>query len=288
MKAKVIILPLLLLSVLFFSCGKKETTEVKPINGQSIYRYYCGEKDGFKIWIVDGVFIRENIFGEFIYGGNDQRYPFVPLNEIWIDNSISAEEFETALAHEICERNLMQNNGMTYFDAHDSSLMLELEMRRGFLKKSLMHEGELPKVAPIDFDSTQEIEDLPDLIKLKSIYRIPLREVNGIKIWVVDGFAVRRDIYADFGFSGNDRAYHFIPENEIWIDGAISCEETEYSITLELKEREEMGKGKNYNEAYLEALKVVENLRIKNRNYISLQKSVKKTIPIVRDTGIKL
>lgn len=288
MKAKVIILPLLLLSVLFFSCNKKEFTENKQLQEQGVYRYYSGEKDGFKIWIVDGASIRKNIFNEFIYGGNDQRYPFVPVNEIWIDNSISAEEYETTLAHEICERNLMQKYGMTYFDAHDSSLMLELGMRLEFKKKSLTHEAELPLVAPVDFDSTQEIEDLPDLIKLKNIYRIPLREINGIKIWVVDGFAVRRDIYPDFGFSGNDMAYYFIPGNEIWIDGAISCEETEYSIALELKEREEMKKGKGYDDAYLEAVKLVDNLRIKNRNYVKLQKPVEKTIPPVRDTGIKL
>lgn len=287
MKTKVLLLPFFLLLILFISCNKKEIHETKTIQEQSVYRYYWGEKDGFKVWIVDGALIRKNIFNEFIYGGNDERYPFVPLNEIWIDNSISSEEFETTLAHEINERNLMLKFGMTYFDAHDSSLMVELAMRRGFMKEALEHETKLPKVAPIDFDSTQEIEDLPDLIKIKNIYRIPLREVNGVKIWIVDGYAVRRDIYPDFGFSGNGVAYHFIPENEIWIDGSISCEETEYSIALELKEREEMKKGKIYDVAYVEAVKLIDNLRIKNQNLISLQKAVVKTIPIVRDTGIK-
>lgn len=287
MKTKVLLLPFFLLLILFISCNKKEIHETKTAQEQSVYRYYFGEKDGFKVWIVDGALVRKNIFNEFIYGGNDERYPFVPLNEIWIDNSISSEEFETTLAHEINERNLMLKFGMTYFDAHDSSLMVELAMRRGFMKKALEHETKLPKVAPIDFDSTQEIEDLPDLIKIKNIYRIPLREVNGVKIWIVDGYAVRRDIYPDFGFSGNGVAYHFIPENEIWIDGAISCEETEYSIALELKEREEMKKGKIYDDAYIEAVKLIDNLRIKNQNLISLQKAVVKTIPIVRDTGIK-
>ena len=287
MKTKVLLLPFFLLLTLIISCNKKDIPETKTIQEQSIYRYFWGEKDGFKVWIVDGALIRKNIFNEFIYGGNDERYPFVPLKEIWIDNSISSEEFETTLAHEVNERNLMLKSGMTYFDAHDSSLMVELSMRRSFMKEALEHEAKLPKVAPIDFDSTQEIEDLPDLIKIKNIYRIPLREVNGVKIWIVDGYAVRRDIYPDFGFSGNGVAYHFIPENEIWIDGAISCEETEYSIALELKEREEMKKGKIYDDAYVEAVKLIDNLRIKNQNLISLQKAVVKTVPIVRDTGIK-
>lgn len=240
------------------------------------------------MWIVDGALIRKNIFNEFVYGGNDQRYPFVPLNEIWIDNSISSEEYETTLAHEINERNLMARFGMTYFDAHDSSLALELVMRRDYLKVSSVHESILPRVSPIDFDSTQEIEDLPDMIKLKNIYRVPLRFVSGVKVWVVDGYAVRRDIYPDFGFSGNDRAYHFIPENEIWIDGSITCEETEYSIALELKEREKMSHGMLYDSAYVEAVKITDKLRAANQELILKQKPVIKTNPIVRDTGIKI
>jgi hypothetical protein len=274
------------MALLFFSCKEKVNTPLPAVD--NIYRYYIGEKEGFKVWIVDGAIIRKNIFNEFVYGGNDERYPFVPLNEIWIDNSISSEEFETTLAHEINERNLMAISGMTYFDAHDSSLALELVMRRNFMKESLEHESLLKKVPPIDFDSTQEIEDLPDMIKLKNIYRIPLRIVKGIKIWVVDGYAVRRDIYPDFGFSGNDRAYHFIPENEIWIDGSVSCEETEYSIALELKEREKMVHGMLYDSAYVEAVKITDKLRDENMALILKQKPVIKTNPIVRDTGIKI
>jgi len=288
MKIKVPVIFVLLLCCSFFYCGKNEIDKKTTSPECSVYRYFWGEKDGFKVWIVDGAAIRKSIFNEFIYGGNDERYPFVPLNEIWIDNSISAEEFETTLAHEINERNLMLKFGMTYFDAHDSSLMLELGMRRDFMKQSALHEGKLPKVAPIDFDSTQEIEDLPDLISLKNIYRIPVKEINGIKIWVVDGYAVRRDVYPDFGFSGNDFAYYFIPENEIWIDGAISCEETGYSIALEMKERELMKGGKSYDDAYLEALKTVEKMRTENFNLIQKQKPVVKTNPAVRDTGVKL
>ncbi len=279
---------LLLISIAFLLSSCKEKVNSPVSAGDNVYRYYCGEKDGFKVWIVDGALIRKNIFNEFVYGGNDQRYPFVPLNEIWIDNSISSEEYETTLAHEINERNLMARFGMTYFDAHDSSLALELVMRRDYLKVSSVHESILPRVSPIDFDSTQEIEDLPDMIKLKNIYRVPLRFVSGVKVWVVDGYAVRRDIYPDFGFSGNDRAYHFIPENEIWIDGSITCEETEYSIALELKEREKMSHGMLYDSAYVEAVKITDKLRAANQELILKQKPVIKTNPIVRDTGIKI
>ena len=61
--------------------------------------------------------------------------------------------------------------------------------------------------------------------------------------------------------SGNDRAYHFIPEREIWIDGQISCEETEFSIELELRERALMMNGETYDDAYEKAISSVRDLR---------------------------
>ena len=261
----------------------KNNTENK-ISG--VYRFYVGERDGFKIWIVDGALIRKNIFNEFIYGGNDERYPFVPQGEIWIDNSISCEEYETTVAHEINERNLMAKFKMAYFDAHDSSLALEVQMRRNFQKLCDEHENALHKVSPVDFDSTQEITDIPDKIKLKNIYVIPIGERNGIKIWVVDGYRVRREIYPDFGFSGNDMAYHFIPDKEIWIDGAISCEETEYSIAQELNERELMEKGFDYDSAYTQAVTISDKMRIDQLTLCNAQKMVSKPEQVVRDTGI--
>src|SRR5205085_1112349 len=255
------------------------------ITANSYYRFYAGTRDKFKIWIVDGAKIRKQIFNEFIYGGNSERYPFIPEDEIWIDNSISSEEYETTLAHEINERNLMAKFAMTYFDAHDSSLALEVKMRNKYLKKCNEHEAALPKVSPTDFDSTQEIESLPEMIKLKNIYRIPFGERNGINIWIVDGYAVRRDVYPDFGFSGNGYAYHFIPQDEIWIDGSVTCEETEYSISLEQKERELLMKNISYDSSYTEAVKVSDSMRIENLKKIQDQKKIIPINPPYRDTG---
>jgi hypothetical protein len=299
MANKYIFLPLVILIIYLSGCTKNEqktdngnyvtssrdksNDSAKGIYG--IYRYYWGEKDKFKVWIVDGAEIRRQIFNEFIYGGNSERYPFVPEGEIWIDNSISSEEFETTLAHEINERNLMARYAMTYFDAHDSSLALEVKMRRGYLLQCNEHESKLPNVSPTDFDSTKEIEDIPEMIKLKNIYRIPLGERNGIKLWVVDGYAVRRDIYPDFGFSGNGLAYHFIQPNEIWIDGSVTCEETEYSIAQEMKERELLAKGMSYDSSYTEAVKVSDKMRTDNLKLVTSQPQLKISGPLYRDTG---
>jgi len=278
-KIKTLIFILLALQAL--SCTKDNLEIHKDDN---FYRYYWGEKNGFKVWIIDGALIREKMFNEFLYGGNEERYPFVPEGEIWIYNSISAKEFNTTLEHEINERNLMAKYGMTYFDAHDSSLMLELYLRTNYKRICIEHEEGLLPVQPVDFDSTQEIESLPGKIKLKDIYRVPYGERDGIKIWIVDGFNVRRDIYPDFGFSGNGFAYKFIPENEIWIDGDISCEETEYSVMLEMKERDFMEQGIYYDDAYIKALYITDSLKKLNRELVMKNINNKPKI-LYRDTG---
>src|SRR5258706_15066257 len=60
------------LALLALGCSKHETiTKLQPDtteqNSEKIYRYFWGEKDGFKAWIVDGAEVRKEFFAEFIY-----------------------------------------------------------------------------------------------------------------------------------------------------------------------------------------------------------------------------
>ena len=168
---------------------------------------------------------------------------------------------------------------------HMIRLAIEVEMRKRFLKEASEHESSLKPVSPTDFDSTQEIETLPDKIKLKNIYRQYLGRRDSIDIWIVDGVNVRRDIYPDFGFSGNDLAYHFIPEREIWLDAQVSCEEMEYSIKTELMERKNITSGQYYDDAYSAANKVVTEIRKKNYKEFQTFPPIKIIYPLYRDTG---
>jgi hypothetical protein len=233
------------LAILVISC----TTRV-----DRVYRYYMGKSGKYDIWIIDGNQVRMEIFSSFLYGGNEQRYPFNPKGEIWIDNAISCEEYYLTLAHELNERHLMAKYGWTYYAAHDSSLSLEQVIRHLNEQICRAHEDSLKKVSVLDYQGVKEIKTLPDSIDLKNIYRVPAGERNGMKIWIVDGYNVRKYIYPDFGFSGNDLSYHFIPQNEIWIDGQVSCDETEYSINTEMTMRGLMAAGKTYEDAYSDAI----------------------------------
>ncbi len=238
----------LVISIIVAACSNKKVG--------SVYRYYMGKNDNYDIWIVDGNQVRLKIFSSFLYGGNEQRYPFNPKGEIWIDNAISCEEFGLTLAHELNERHLMAKFGWEYLTAHDSSLSLEQTIRHKNEEICLAHEASLKKVAVTDYSNIKEIKGIPDSIQLKNIYRIPLGMREGIAIWIVDGYMIRKNIYPDFGFSGNDISYHFIPANEIWIDGQVSCDETEYSISTEMNERKFMAKGKSYDDAYSDAIDI--------------------------------
>lgn len=259
-------------------------TDRKSIDG--IYRYHWGKRNGYDIWIVDGYKVRHKIYNSFLYGGNEQRYPFNPKGEIWIDNVLSCEEFEMTLIHELNERHLMAKFGWTYLKSHDSSLRLEVKTRRLYEAICRTHEASLRKVGVTDHDNIKEIKDIPDSIQLQNIYRLPLGMRNGISIWIVDGYLVRKNIFPDFGFSGNDLSCHFIPAKEIWIDGQISCEETEYSIGIELMERQEMIKGKAYSDAYEDA--VTENTRLRDKMALLIQQHPPLFLPdtITRDKGI--
>ncbi len=264
------IIPILFLFILFSSCGK---------NGKSIYRTFITNYEGYEVWAVDGAEIRKNIFNEFLFGGNSQRYPFIPDNEIWIDNAISCEEYLTTLMHEVRERELMKNKNLSYFESHDSALALEYSMRKDFKSVAFHHEDSLGYVYPYDFDSVKEIESLPDSIRLSGIYRVPL----GDNIWVVDGYKIRSEIYPDFGFSGNYMAYSFIPEQEIWIDASMSVEEMMYSIQLEKSEISLLLKSFIYDSAYVNSARVVDSLRISNEKNISKKLPLKIPNPPYKD-----
>jgi hypothetical protein len=273
--------------LLFFSCfiALLSCCREKPaIPG--VYRYFWGTKNGYNVWIVDGYKVRHKIYNSFLYGGNEQRYPFNPKGEIWIDHALSCEEFEMTLIHELNERHLMARFGWTYQKAHDSSLRLEVSTRRKYDALCRAHEASLGRVSVTDHDNIKEIKNIPDSIRLENIYRLPIGMRDGVMVWIVDGYLIRKNIYPDFGFSANDLSCRFIPAKEIWIDGQISCEETEYSIGIELMERKGMLNGKSYSDAYEDA--VNESTRLRDKMALRIQQHPPLYLPdtITRDHGI--
>lgn len=75
---------------------------------QSIYKKLLTPYSGkIKVWIVNGKTVRDHYFIDFAQGGHDLIYPFVPQNEIWIDDDVSPQERKYIILHEYHERNYM-------------------------------------------------------------------------------------------------------------------------------------------------------------------------------------
>ena len=86
---------------------------------------------GYKIFVVDGNYIRNNIDIDFVGGGNPARYQYVPDGELWIEKLSNNEEsdIEGFIEHEYTECERMINKGETYSQAHDKASKVEKKIR---------------------------------------------------------------------------------------------------------------------------------------------------------------
>ena len=88
--------------------------------------------NGVSVYLVNGFWIRNNLYIDYTQGGHGYIYKFIPKSEIWIDNSIRATEREYVILHEKIERTLMKR-GASYNSAHKIASEVEINARRGGL-----------------------------------------------------------------------------------------------------------------------------------------------------------
>jgi hypothetical protein len=102
----------------------------KRLNPKSVHeRLWKKLKAGLRVWVVDGRLVRSAFDLDFIAGGHDLVYNYVPAQEVWIDNDTLEAERLYIVLHELHERNLMEQ-GWTYERAHASANRLEVRCRR--------------------------------------------------------------------------------------------------------------------------------------------------------------
>lgn len=80
--------------------------------------------DGLVIWLVNGRLVRSDFFIDFVDGGHHLIYPWIPQNEVWIDDDLQPNEYPFVILHELHERELMAK-GWTYNKAHASASKIE-------------------------------------------------------------------------------------------------------------------------------------------------------------------
>ena len=88
----------------------QKRTELRSINDDLKNlkkRRVKGYGKNSSVWIVNGKLVRDFMYIDFAEGGHDLIYPFIPKNEIWIDDDIGPREVKLIILHEVHERNMM-------------------------------------------------------------------------------------------------------------------------------------------------------------------------------------
>lgn len=114
---------------------KKFSSELETGNlkkGKLQKKVHCRllkEIGSIKVWLVYGRIVRSLFDLDFVEGGHDLIYDYIPRNEIWIDNDLLANERKYVIVHELYERSLMEK-GLSYNQAHKKASQLELQARK--------------------------------------------------------------------------------------------------------------------------------------------------------------
>ena len=166
-----------------------------------------------KIKIVDGFKIRNTIDPDFGDLGEHFVFPWIPKGEIWVDKNYKSEfKFNFKVR---TQRNKLLKQGLSFEEAKET-------VRRLFRKDGIV---------------VKKIK----LLKM-------LKNSNGakkIKVWLVDGEHVRKNLDPFFVMGGHGYVYSYIPKDEIWIDDKVQPKERKYIIIHEMKEREFMRRDKD-------------------------------------------
>jgi hypothetical protein len=117
------------------------------------------DKDGtVTVWVVDGNIVRSLYKTDYTEGGHGYVYPWVPRDEIWIEESLDRRELPYIVAHEYLEHRLMRDAKLDYDTAHEICSRVEFKLRKNqriklFLApgRRKIHKRDLPRLADDDF-----------------------------------------------------------------------------------------------------------------------------------------
>jgi hypothetical protein len=94
-----------------------------------------GEDDAVDVYVVDGMYVRDHLYVDYVEGGHGYVYDWIPKDEIWVEKLADNRDMWFNLQHEIYERNLMKNEGMDYEKAHGITAKREEKQRHKFINK---------------------------------------------------------------------------------------------------------------------------------------------------------
>jgi len=189
----------------------------------------------FKIYLVDGDYVKLEHSADFTNFGQHYRFSFIPKNEFWIDQTVKEEEIPFFIDHILVEHKLMKN-GLDY----DKALKYADKVEKKERKKSEI------------YISAQE-KNVSDSDKKVNAHLWKEWADTGVSVYLVDAELVRDFFDVDFVEGGHDKVYNYIPENQIWIDIQLPRKDRVFVLVHESFERNLMSKGMEYNKAHIKA-----------------------------------
>jgi hypothetical protein len=169
------------------------------------------------VWRVDGHWIRDHLDVDFTNGSHDLIASYVPAGEIWLDREATrpGDEWKIWMAFQLTHRRRMAA-GASYLEALARAERVELAARRAALGGG-------------------RVDRRTETVRAAALGRL-LEVIDGVRVHLVHGRAVRDHAYVHFTMGGHGRRYRFIPMDEIWIDDTLVPAERPAVVHHELVE----------------------------------------------------
>jgi len=88
-------------------------------------------KGDVTVYLIDGNMARSYYKTDYTQGGHGYVYPWVPKQQIWIEDGSDHRELPFIVCHEYLERRLMRDARLGYDRAHEIASALEFDLRKG-------------------------------------------------------------------------------------------------------------------------------------------------------------
>lgn len=118
----------------YIDCAKELYKQLWPIilnitKNTTNKKQIIGKIGNISICLVDGDKVKQLYDMNFVEGGHDLIYNFIPSKEIWIDFNLDKHDYKYIILHEFVERELMITMGIAYKIAHNCANIVEKEAR---------------------------------------------------------------------------------------------------------------------------------------------------------------
>ena len=187
------------------------------------------EIGGFKVWYVNGYWIRNHLDPEFSNYDSSIHFNFIPKDEFWIDMESGKSESKYYIENFLAIQREMQK-GKSY--AHAWKIANEVEKKERAKSKFYSN-----------LKRSKIKEEILRRVRKKQLFK---KYTHKLKIYQVRGEVVRYMFFIDFTQGGHDKVYDFVPENEVWVDDDVYKKELPYVLIHELHERKLMAQGWKY------------------------------------------